>query len=269
MLAFTLLKTVADAAREINPEVTIQYYSIHPLMKSIQNLVALDDLGDAGNKEAEGHGQWSIWSSLAAAQGTAIMASSGYDWNSDTEVLLNTAIIGAQGAVLPRTLENNKPIPDKLINKRLALAIWHRHTVGWQPLWLNSEKGSLKEEPTVRCWGRLEKKDGKNVLTALALREDKKELVKKEEINNIAWKGRWAIISQDNQDIFASKKFVCIPFDIGNLFMPMDNKPASVIAVYKNREENMEFIWKDNALHLDFKDDKTVENIVGIMVLRD
>ena len=100
-MAFQLICLIANAAREVNPNITIQYYGLHPLMQPVTDIVALDDLGDAGQQEAAGHGQWAIWSALAGAHGTAIMASSGYDWNADDEVLLNTAVIGAPGCVLP------------------------------------------------------------------------------------------------------------------------------------------------------------------------
>ncbi len=73
----TLLKIVADAARSVSRDVSIEYYSIHPLVRSIANVVSMDDLGDAGLQEAAGHRQWSVWSALAG-HGTGIMASSGY-----------------------------------------------------------------------------------------------------------------------------------------------------------------------------------------------
>jgi hypothetical protein len=200
-LAHTLIKMISDAAREINPNITVQYYSIHPLFRDSQNLLALDDLGDAGGREAEGHGQWSIWSSLAGQQGMAIMASSGYDWNADDEVLLNTAIIGAQSAVLPRKLEDGSPVPAQKISRRVALALWHRPTVGWTPIWLNSQKGNFVQEPKPNSFGRLEN----NRLTALALRESALPF-DKSLIHNIQFQGRWAIISQDDQSIFEAKK---------------------------------------------------------------
>ena len=46
-MGYELNRIIVEAAREINPAVTIQYYSVHPLMSSITDIVALDDLGDA------------------------------------------------------------------------------------------------------------------------------------------------------------------------------------------------------------------------------
>ena len=88
-----LLEIIAEAARSINPNVAIEYYSVHPLVRSIADVIALDDLGDAGNEEARGHRQWSIWSALGGAKSN-IMASSGYDWTDDDEVVLDSAVIG-------------------------------------------------------------------------------------------------------------------------------------------------------------------------------
>jgi hypothetical protein len=56
-LAFALLKTCAQAAKEIDPGIAIQYYSIHPLFHEVQDVVALDDMGDAGGQETA-----SFWS---------------------------------------------------------------------------------------------------------------------------------------------------------------------------------------------------------------
>ncbi len=198
-MAYALMQTIVAAAREINPDVTIQYYGIHPLMRPVTDMVTLDDLGDAGGKEAAGHAQWSVWSALAGLQGMAINASSGYDWQCDAEILLNTAVIGAPGAVLPLPLGKEPALPPGAIAHRQAMARWHRHAVGWRPLWLNSEPGSLKSDPQLRCFGRLETAGGKPLLTALALRDEGKESLAAKDLPGVRWGGRWAIISQDRQ----------------------------------------------------------------------
>lgn len=261
-LAYTLLKLVADAARELNPVITIQYYSIHPLFRPVQNLLALDDLGDAGGHEAEGHGQWSIWSSLAGQQGMSIMASSGYDWNADDEILLNTAIIGAQSAVLPRKLANGSPVPIEKINKRVALALWHRKSASWTPLWLNSQKGNITQEPRPVCWGRLEN----NQLTALALRESLTPF-DKSLIRNIRWHGRWALIAQDDASIFDAKKLALIPFGEGFLDMPIARRPIKVVAVVNKKEiPFMGWAWKNGRLTINIASVRTISGLNGLLM---
>lgn len=264
MLAYTLLKLVADAAREINPAITIQYYSIHPLFQSAQNLLALDDLGDAGSHEAEGHGQWSVWSSLAGQQGMAIMASSGYDWNADDEVLLNTAIIGSQGAVLPRKLEDGAPIPADKINKRVALALWHRKSAGWTPLWLNSQRGSFTQEPKPICWGRLEN----NRLTALALR-DSSIPFDRSLIRNSQWQGRWALIAQDDEAVFDTSKLALIPFDGGFVDIASPKRPAKVVAVINQKEVQFTgWAWKNGRLTINAGSVRANPGLNGLLVYR-
>ncbi|GAB3933790.1 hypothetical protein GCM10028804_50090 [Larkinella terrae] len=263
-LAYTLIKLIADAAREINPNITVQYYSIHPLFRDIQNLLALDDLGDAGGREAEGHGQWSIWSSLAGRQGMAIMASSGYDWNADDEVLLNTAIIGSQGAVLPRKLNDGSAVPARKISRRVALALWHRRSVGWTPLWLNSQKGDFLQEPKPNCWGRLE--NGR--LTALALRESPLPL-DRSRIQNIQFQGRWAIISQDEQSIFEAKKVALVPFDGGFVEMPFGKAPLKVVAVFNQEEKPFKFWeWKAGKIRIDARTLRDNPSLNGFLVYK-
>ncbi|WP_147306761.1 hypothetical protein [Paenibacillus taihuensis] len=51
---------IYDAAKSVDPDITIIYYGIHSLMRSVSDLVNLDDLGDAGDSaehEAAGHNQ--------------------------------------------------------------------------------------------------------------------------------------------------------------------------------------------------------------------
>ena len=263
-LAYTLLKLVADAAREINPTITIQYYSIHPLFRPVQTLLALDDLGDAGGHEAEGHGQWSVWSSLAAQQGMAIMASSGYDWNADDEVLLNTAIIGSEGAVLPRKLETGAPVPADKISKRVALALWHRKSAGWTPVWLNSQRGSFTQEPKPVCWGRLEN----DRLTALVLR-DRSVSVDKSVLRNTRWQGRWALIAQDDESIFDSSKLALVPFDGGFLDIPSLKRPAKVVVVINQKEVRFtNWVWTNGRLTINAGRLPANPGLNGLLVYR-
>ncbi len=264
-LAFTLLKLVVQAAREVEPDITIQYYSIHPLFREVQDVVALDDMGDAGAQEARGHGEWSIWSALAASDGMAIMASSGYDWNADTDILLDTAVIGSQGSVLPTFLDGG-PVPQSKISKRSALARWHRRTVGWEPLWLDTVKGSLQEPPEVRSWGRLENGDR---LTALVLSDKSRKNEIVDPHIKVGWTGRWALISQDDLDIVHSRRLACIPFDGGSLRIDLERSPLEVRAVYQNEEVHYQR-WNWTAGHLVLEAGNGAEgrpDFVGFLIL--
>jgi hypothetical protein len=263
-LAFTLLKLVAQAAKEVHPDITIQYYSIHPLFRDVQDVVALDDMGDAGAQEAQGHGEWSIWSALAGSNGMAIMASSGYDWNADTDILLDTAIIGSQGSVLPTFLDG-APVPQRKISSRSALAHWHRRTVRWEPLWLETVKGGLQEPPQVRSWGRLEDSDR---LTALVLsdKSPKNEII--DPHVHVSWTGRWALISQDALDIVHSRRLACIPFDGGLLRLDLDRSPRDVRAVYQDGETTYQhWSWKEGRFVLEGADGMKRSDFVGFLVL--
>ncbi|WP_109488510.1 hypothetical protein [Occallatibacter savannae] len=244
--AYTLLKIVGDAAREVDPDVTLQYYGISPLLKGVYNLVALDDLADAGNDEPGGHAQWSVWAALAGMRGFALMASSGYDWHSDPEILLDTAVLGAPGTVLHRSLPDGSKVPDYFVTRRRALNRWYRRQVGWQPLWLNSSKGSLEGEPSLKCWGRLE--DG-GKLTVLTLRGAQSRLDGYSGAERLRWSGRWALISQDSGDIFRTKRLAVIPFDFGSLSFARRIRPSRVLAVHADATmEYANWKWGDGLL---------------------
>ena len=263
--AYSLIKTISQAAKEINPDITIQYYGIHPLMKKVQNLLALDDMGDAGNQEPAGHGQWSIWSALAGLQGMAIMASSGYDWDADAEILLNTAVIGSPGLVLPIHYRGGE-IPTIMKSRRLALARWYRKTTGWKPLWLNSHKGDLNQEPTPYCWGRLEKFAGQEVLTSLALREENKQTLANGKLNNLEFEGDWALIAQDNKSIFNTSKLALIPFKKGFIRIPLAQKPEEVKVIYQDDWQKKEYEWQDGFLTIEVEDQEIDNALLGFEI---
>jgi hypothetical protein len=264
--SYTLLKTIADVAREVDPGVTIQYYSIHPLMAPIEDLITLDDLGDAGSQESAGHGEWSIWAALAGAQGRAINASSGYDWCQDNEVLLNTAVIGAPGAVLSLPTNGEAPPPCLDYHHRRALILWYRHTTLWKPLWLNSEKGAIGCEPRPRCFGRLEPIQGEDRLTALALRPDGagENKINVPGLGEVRWQGRWAIIAQDDDGLAASHRLACIPFDGGFVQLPRTTAPLRVMAVEKGEYSLTSWSWHAATLEVQCP---TSPELVGILVM--
>ncbi|MGB8356273.1 MAG: hypothetical protein WCD79_20410 [Chthoniobacteraceae bacterium] len=264
--ATELMKIVADAAREINPQVTIQYYGISPLLKPFIDMIALDDLGDCGEMEGAGHGEWSIWAALAGLQGTAIMASSGYDWHQDEFVILDTAIIGSSGSILPSTMPDGSPVPDRYICRRLAIARWQRHTRGWAPLWLNTEKGTLARPPRVRNWGRLEKWNGETRLVSLILQQG--GVVDLDEGREVKWSGRWAIISQDERSIFETGRLALIPFEAGAIEIPYVVEPREVRIVAREGETMLKtWRWENGRLGIELPE--LGEGFIGVVVVGD
>lgn len=246
-LAYTLYQLMADAAREADPEITLQSWGLSPLLRPTFNLLALDDLGDAGSQEALGHRQWSVWAALAGANGTAIMASGGYDWEEDADILLNTAIIGSPGGMTPFHPKAGPTPPARGIAKRRALSLWFRRSVQWTPLWLNTEKGRPGRDPLAKCWGRLE--DG--TLTALALRDGRDKVDDRSTIHGTDWAGRWALIAQGAGDIFTGEKLACIPFDEGWLKLPSAHAPREIRLVIGFDESPWtEWQWRDGWVHL-------------------
>jgi hypothetical protein len=260
-----LLEVIAEAARSISPDIAIEYYSVHPLVRAIADVVALDDLGDAGNEEARGHRQWSIWSALAS-DNSNIMASSGYDWNADAEVVLDSAVIGVPGAVLSRRMPDGSPVPVPFVSRRMALNRWYRRTTGWSPLWLNSLPGGYLQDPLMRCFGRLEKIGGADRLTALALREEERHLVPSDALQGMAWRGCWALIAQDDEDIFRSRRLACLAAGGTALQIPRPARPARVIAVSQSSEADWtDWEWTPGKLSLRLE--ASPEEMLGFLIV--
>ena len=263
-LSFRLVEIIAGAARSVNPDVAIEYYSLHPLWRDLVNVVALDDLGDGGRDEAAGHGQWSIWAALAG-QGSTIMASSGYDWNQDADVVLNSAILGVPGAVLSRTMEDGSPIPAEYLDRRIALNRWYRRTSNWKPLWLNSSPGGYMRDPYIRCFGRLEPIGGGDRLTAVVLRDQEKELVPTGALKTLEWSGNWVLIAQDDADIFHSRRLACLPVQGWTLNLPRRKRPDRVLFVTRSGEAVWtQWQWTDGRLLLEAP--KTSDRFLGFLI---
>lgn len=224
--SFELLKLISETAKSVDPEVTIMYYGINPLYLPLADMISLDDQGDLWYSIKEGHDQWSIWASLLCDKQVAISGSSSYDWTTDDEVILNTFILGSPGAVLGNHLDDGSAVPEKYINRRYAVNKWYRKTIEWQPVWLNSQLGSLIAPPGLNCWARSEKIDGKDQMTALVLRGEKDK--NRKELEAFEWEGRWAVISQSNTGIFEANQLAVVPFDAGLITIKLPSLPVKI-----------------------------------------
>ena len=259
--AFEFIKLVSQAAKSVNPDVTILYYGINPLFLEHIDIVSLDDQGDLWYYIKEGHDQWSIWASLLSDRKVAITGSSSYDWHTDDEVILNSFILGSPNALLSTELPDGSPVPERYLNRRLAINKWFRRTTLWEPEWINSHLGDLLAPQQLNCWGRIENKK----LTALVLRG--KKMPEYDVLNPYEWSGRWAIISQDDERaISEASKIAVIPFDAGEISITVSSKPKKIIAVGLTGESpSKNWKWKQGKLTLEINEAQ-LNNTAGFMV---
>jgi hypothetical protein len=264
--AYELVKIIHDAAKSIDPDVAIMYYSISPLWQQQTDIVSLDDQGDLWYDVPNGHSEWSIWASLLSDRNTVLNGSSGYDWETDDEVILNTCILGAPGSVLSVYDKNHQYIPEKYLNRRLAINSWCRKSVNWSPLWLNSNAGNFSAPPQLNCWGRIEKKDADSLLTVLVLRDRNKSEIKNEQIRKMDWSGRWALIAQDANSVFSSPKLAIIPFDAGYISIPLSAKPSHLVQLsVEGRKDATTWQWENGILKIQVSNE-LLENIAGFEI---
>ena len=266
-MAWTLMKTIGDAARAIDPNVTIMGYSLNPLWDRVQDLISMDDLGDSGNYEKAGHGHWSVWAALAGDRGTPVVTSSGYDFEPDEEILLNTAVVGVPASVFATRMPDGQSLPEDLRLRRLALARWHRRATRWEPLWLDSTPGDFSAEPQPRNWGRCELFEGEWCLTALALREPSQRASADPVLRGVRWTGRWALIAQDDHDIFSSTALAVVPFGSGQIQLARKERPAAVHLVHpEGKEPYSHWQWHSGILTLDVTSEFAACGALGLFI---
>lgn len=267
MLAWTYARLIVDAAREIDPSVNILYYSLHPLWDAIQTQCSLDDLGDAGPHEISGHGHWSAWASLLGDRGMAVMASSGYDWAADEDVLLDSAVLGAPGFNLPRLPTADLPAQGASLMRRRALFRWFRRTTRWEPLWLDSSPGNLEREPSTRNWGRLESIGGKTCVTALALRQPTEVAQGAPEMRGMTWRGKWILLAQDEGSVFDARRIALIPIGPGLIELPRERAPSRVLILQESGEKRaFDWRWLDGRLQLSVGENFPAATALGLLV---
>ncbi|MDH6306056.1 hypothetical protein M2459_002800 [Parabacteroides sp. PF5-5] len=258
--SYELIKLISETAKSVDPDVTILYYGINPIFHEYVDIISLDDQGDIWYAIKEGHDLWSIWASLLSNSKLAITGSSSYEWHKDDEVILNTFILGSANAVLGTEMPDGSPVPDKYLNRRLAVNKWFRRSIQWEPVWLNSHLGDLQEMAELKCWGRQE---GTN-LTALVLRGEKDSTY--DILAPYEWTGRWAIISQDDKSITESSSVAVVPFDSGTISMKVRSKPKKVLSVgIHSQTEKKDWIWKNGELKINISDNE-LNDIAGFLI---
>ena len=111
--------------------------------------------------------------------------------------------------------------------------------------------------------------DGEDRLTALALRDGVDKLDDRSPLHQMDWSGRWAIIAQDDADIYRSKRLACIPFEAGKLQLPCASKPLAMHIVLKSAEADYpNWSWVNGMLSLEASSALNFDDLTGFLILR-
>ena len=122
------------------------------------------------------------------------------------------------------------------------------------------------QDPLMRCFGRIETIDGENRLTALVLREKDKHQLPANTLNRMTWQGCWAIIAQDDEDIFKSRRLACLPVGGTALQIPRPSRPDRVVAVSRSSEAAWpDWTWSGGMLSLHFEN--SVDQLLGLLII--
>lgn len=272
-LCLALLDIIVKAAREVKPDITIIYYGINPLLFHSFDLLSFDDMGDCGSSadyEIAGHSQRCLWASLVSSSGMALNTSSGYYWKAFSEILLDTAVAGVNGSVLPETDEAGMSISPFHICRWRAIQKWRRKTPRWKPLWLDANFGGSGSEPKIGSWARIEGPEGTQGIFSAALRGKGDGSCFFYDLKGIEFTGKWGLISQDSKDIFSSRELAVIPFSKGCIKINREFGSVKLVKLGAGSNEKTEALKlpAGNGLTLAVSEEDLTEYI-GYLIYRD
>jgi hypothetical protein len=227
-LCRALIEIVGQAAKEIDPGVTLMCYGVSPMLWGLYDMISMDDMGDCGDSaayERHGHTQRCLWGALAAPYGMPVNASSGYYWDSFGDMLLDSFVLGANGAILPLEDASGRGMSGALACRWLAARKWRRRLTSiWEPLFLDADFGGKGSEPAMRSWARVETRGGARGICAAALRNPSRAMRRFGALPGILFTGKWALVSLGESGLERSEAIAAIPFAAGKLRVGEDGK---------------------------------------------
>jgi hypothetical protein len=101
------LEVLIPALRAADPEVTIQYYALTPLLAAYYDQYSCDDLWLARGSYHDAFNKRAVLATLCGAFGVVPYGSTGYDWASAPEIWFDTTIMGTIGSLAPFVGDEN------------------------------------------------------------------------------------------------------------------------------------------------------------------
>lgn len=161
------LEVIVPAIKEADPGVTVQYYSLTPLLAQYWDHLSLDDMWLSAGHYEDGFAKRALVASLASEMGLPVYGSTGYDWKSTREIWFDTAVLGTIGSLAPFSgdIYGQRATP-QIIATYNGIARVSRANGRYDVELLDAELHDTLRGPIARSWARREH----DTVTVVALR---------------------------------------------------------------------------------------------------
>lgn len=160
------LEVIIPAIREADPEVTVQYYALSPLLAAHYDHFSFDDMWLAKGLYHDAFNKRAVLASLCGEFGLVPYGSTGYDWESAPQIWFDTPVVGTLGSLVPFAGdERGERARPEQIARYNGIARLTRQNPYFTVEFLDAELDHFLFGPRAHSWARLE--EGEAVVVAL------------------------------------------------------------------------------------------------------
>lgn len=252
------LDVIVKAMKEENPDLVIMYYGLSPLLIDYYDLHSPDDLVYCiGDYDLETNRRV-LFSSLCGELGLPTYSSSGYDWQSATDIWFDCIASGSLGSLHCFDGDENGDLPT---SKQIAIfnglcAIARKNPV-FQTYPIHAKWHGGLRAGFSPSWER--KENGKTVLLALRTHQFDGKPTPNEYKDGIQSDMMLVISAIDNENISESNHLGIVPFSDGTCNIKTKYHQAKLIEHHLDGKRNQSHLTFTDQLPLKFTQNKTLE----------
>ncbi|HEX3811362.1 MAG TPA: hypothetical protein VHX59_00850 [Mycobacteriales bacterium] len=222
------LDVIVGALKAADPEITVQYYSLTPLLARHWDHLSLDDMWMSRGNFHDAFGKRAVVASIAGELGLPVYGSTGYDWASVPEIWLDSPVLGTIGAMAPFAgdISGERPTPG-LIAKYNGLTRLTRTNGRYDVEFLDRDANARLHNPllgpSAGSWARREEQG----VTVVALRPAPDSA----EYPGIVRTTAPAVVaSLDENGLDSARRLGIVPFGDGECTFVRQNGPTTATA---------------------------------------
>jgi hypothetical protein len=210
------LEIFAGSVRKINSDVVFMYYNLSPLLTEFIDITSIDDLFLCQGDEAYSAGERILFSSLLGETGCPTYGSSGYEWNSASDIWFDSALSGTVGLIQSlKSDELGDAVSPSLIAMFNGIAQIRRGENRFRIEPLDCDFTSTYKGTHTASWARFE--NGQLVMLALRPKVKSSSSLSADYKNIIKASAPVIIATATSDDLVRSERLSVVPFGNGTL----------------------------------------------------